>query len=80
MNNLKEERITCFVPNVMFPGQKHFETLGFTFKDSQFKYLYQATLPKGWKYVATDSSLVLLIDEKGRERGFYHNYFMELKK
>lgn len=81
MNN---SRITCLLPKTIHPTKEAFKSLGFTFKDIDNQNFCLATLPVGWKSVASKENDIILIDKKARQRASYlyegNNINMRLHK
>lgn len=74
MSNVEQNQANnpLMVPKKMSPNKEVFESVGFTFEDVGDNDCYQATLPVGWKsYSESEFGGTTLLDEKGRERGFF---------
>lgn len=57
------------MPLTLTPGREAFEKVGFTFGEEVNDLFCNATLPAGWKKVATDHSMwSKIVDDQGRER------------
>lgn len=57
------------LPKNMLPGKDAFEALGFVFRKGGSEEGYQVTLPREWEAVQHDVCVIILKDEKNRERG-----------